>query len=110
MQVFTETTGLRDDWLHRGRALAGMDLYPCNITINRIPRPLLLARRLRVLCSSECVCVCACARTCVLPATDVPPRLVAQRLIAGQCTPRLEWRARCGYGGEVVLCWWSCMW
>ena len=33
LQVFTETTGLRDDWLHRGRALADMDLYQYSIAI-----------------------------------------------------------------------------
>ena len=36
LQVFTETTGLRDDWLHRGRALADMDLYQYSIIIERI--------------------------------------------------------------------------
>ena len=27
LQAFSETTSLRDDWLHRGYALIDMDLY-----------------------------------------------------------------------------------
>ena len=42
---FTETTGLRDDWLHRGCALADMDLYQYSIVIERIRLPHRLARR-----------------------------------------------------------------
>ena len=45
LQVFTETTGLRDDWLHRGFVLKDMDLYQYSIVIERIRRPLFLTRR-----------------------------------------------------------------
>ena len=45
LQVFTETTGLRDDWLHRGHALADMDLYQYSIVIERIRLPCRLAGR-----------------------------------------------------------------
>ena len=40
---FTETTGLRDDWLHRGCALADMDLYQYAIVIERVRLPRRLA-------------------------------------------------------------------
>ena len=39
MQVFSETTGLRDDWLHRGLALADMELYQYSIVIERVRIP-----------------------------------------------------------------------
>ena len=46
LQVFTETTGLRDDWLHRGCSLADLDLYQYSIVIERVRlRPLLARRR-----------------------------------------------------------------
>ena len=42
--MFSETIGLRDDWLHRGCALADMDLYQYRIVIERARLPFLLAR------------------------------------------------------------------
>ena len=45
LQVFTETTGLRDDWLHRGFALADLDLYQYSIVIERVRLPPLLISR-----------------------------------------------------------------
>ena len=45
LQVFTETTGVRDDWLHRGLALADMDLYQYSVAIERVRIPRALARK-----------------------------------------------------------------
>ena len=45
LQTFTETTGLRDDWLHRGFALMDMDLYQYSIVIDRMRLRQELARR-----------------------------------------------------------------
>ena len=45
LHVFTETTRLRDDWLHRRFLLADMDLFQYSIVIERVRRPLFLTRR-----------------------------------------------------------------
>ena len=45
MHVFAEVTGLRENWLHRGCALAGMDLQQYNIDVERVRLPRLMARK-----------------------------------------------------------------